>query len=197
MNIVERAKNILFKPSQTWAEIQKEQMSIAEIYLSYVVILAAIPAIAQFIGSAFIGYSVMGMHFRMGIGSALGYAIVSYIFSLIGVYIVALIANALASSFGTEPNLTNAFKAVAFSMTPTWVAGVLHIIPPLSILLILAGLYGIYLFYLGLPLLMNTPKEKGLIYVIVVIVITIVFYMILGFIASSIFIAGPMGRGMM
>jgi len=194
MNIVERVKNILFKPSQTWAEIKNEQISIAEIYLSYVVILASIPAIAQFIGSAFIGYSVMGMHFRMGIGSALGYAIVSYIFSLIGVYIVALIANALASSFGSESNLTNAFKAVAFSMTPIWVAGVLYIIPPLSILVILAGLYGIYLFYLGLPILMNTPKEKGLLYVIVVIVITIIFYIILGFITSALFIAGPMGQ---
>jgi polyferredoxin len=80
MNIVERTKNILLKTSQTCAEIKNEHMIITEIYLSYVVILASIPAIAQFIGSAFIGYSVMGMHFRMGIGSALVYAIVSYIF---------------------------------------------------------------------------------------------------------------------
>jgi len=54
-----------------------------------------------------------------------------------------LIANALASSFGSESNLTNAFKAVAFSMTPTWIAGFLYIIPPLSILVLLAVLYGI------------------------------------------------------
>ena len=105
-----------------------------------------------------------------------------------------MIANALASSFGSESNLTNAFKAVAFSMTPTWIAGVLYIIPPFSILVLLAVLYGIYLFYLGLPLLMNTPKEKGLLYVIVVIVITIIFYIILGFITSALFIAGPMGQ---
>jgi|GEM_PF-2844880 hypothetical protein len=41
---------------------------------------------------------------------------------------------------------------------------------------------------------MNTPKEKGLLYVIVVIVITIIFYIILGFITSALFIAGPMGQ---
>ena len=195
MNIIERAKNIILRPAQTWAEIKDEQMSIGEVYLSYAIILAAIPAIGQFIGNAFIGYSVMGLHFRMGIVSALGYSIVSYVLSLVGIYISALIANALAPSFGSEQNLTNAVKAVAFSMTPSWIAGVLYIIPPLSILAILAGLYGIYLFYLGLPLLMNTPKDKALIYVIIVIVLTIVVYFLIGAITSAIFIAGPVGRG--
>jgi len=194
MNIIERAKNIILRPAQTWAEIKDEQMSIGEVYLSYAIILAAIPAIGQFIGNALVGYSVMGLHFRMGIVSALGYSIVSYVLSLVGIYILALIANALAPSFGSEQNLTNAVKAVAFSMTPSWIAGILYIIPPLSILAILAGLYGIYLFYLGLPLLMNTPKDKALIYVIIVIVLTAVVYLLIGAITSAIFIAGPVGR---
>ncbi len=128
MNIVERAKNIILKPSKTWAEIKEEQMSIGEVYLSYAIILAAIPAIAQFIGNALIGYSVMGITFRMGIVNAFGYSIVFYVLSLVGVYILALIANALAPSFGSEQNLSNAFKAVTFSMTPSWIAGVLYII---------------------------------------------------------------------
>lgn len=196
MNVVERAKNIIFRPSQTWEEIKSEQMSISELYLSYIVILAAIPAVAQFIGSAFIGYSIMGMHYRLGLISALGYSIFSYVMTLLGVYIVALIANALAPKFSSEQNLTNAFKAVTFSMTPTWIAGVLYIIPPLSILVILASIYGIYLFYLGLPLLMNTPKDKTLLYVIVVIVVTIIVYILIGFITSAIFVSGHAIKGM-
>lgn len=197
MNIVERAKNIILKPSKTWAEIKEEQMSIGEVYLSYAIILAAIPAIAQFIGNALIGYSVMGITFRMGIVNAFGYSIVFYVLSLVGVYILALIANALAPSFGSEQNLSNAFKAVTFSMTPSWIAGVLYIIPQLSPLVILAGIYGIYLFYLGLPLLMNTPKDKALVYFIVVIVVTIIVYILIGVITSAIFVSTPAMRGMM
>ncbi len=202
MSIVERAKNIILKPSQTWAEIKNEQVSIGELYLSYAVILAAIPAIAQFIGNALIGYSVMGVTFRIDILTALGYSIVYYVLSLIGLYIMALIANVLAPSFGSEQNLTNAFKAVVFSMTPSWIAGVLYIIPPLSILVILAGIYGIYLFYLGLPLLMNTPKDKALVYFIVVIVLTILVYILLvyiliGVITSAVFVSTFTMRGMM
>lgn len=197
MNVVERAKNIILRPSPTWEEIKDEQVSISELYLSYIIILAAIPAISQFIGGAFVGYSVMGMHYRLGIFNALAYSIVSYVMTLLGVYIVALIANALAPKFSSEQNLINAFKAVTFSMTPSWIAGVLYIIPPLSILVLLAGIYGIYLFYLGLPLLMNTPKDKALVYVIVVIVVTIIVYILIGFITSALFVSAPAIRGMM
>lgn len=197
MNLVERAKGIILSPSDTWAEVKAEQATIGELYRSYAVILAAIPAIAQFIGSSMVGYSFMGTHFRMGIGSALASAIVSYVMSLVGIYIIALIADALAPNFGSQKNITNAFKAVVFSMTPSWVAGILYIFPPLSTLVIIAGIYGIYLFYLGLPLLMETPKEKALGYVIVVIVVTIIVFVIIGVITSSIFMSGPMGRGMM
>lgn len=76
-------------------------------------------------------------------------------------------------------------------------AGVLYIFPPLSILVFIVSLYGIYLFYLGLPLLMETPKEKALGYVIVVIVVTIVVFVIIGIIISAFFMPGPIGRGIM
>lgn len=195
MNIIERAKKIIISPSQTWAEIKHEQMSIAELYLSYAMILALIPAVSQFIGSALVGYSFSGFHFRLGIGTALAYSIVSYVMSLLGIYLVAFIANLLAPSFDSEQNLTNAVKAVTFSMTPSFIAGVLYLIPPLSILVIIPSLYGIYLFYLGLPLLMNTPKNKALVYVIVVMVLTIVVYILIGALTSAIFITKPVIRG--
>lgn len=141
MNVIERAKSIILKPAQTWGEIKDDKITISELYLSYIMILAAIPAFAQFIGNAFIGYSVMGMHYRMGFFNALGYSIASYLMSLFGVYIVAIIANALAPQFDSEQNLTNALKAVAFSMTPSWIAGILYIIPPFSMLVFIAGLF--------------------------------------------------------
>ncbi len=187
MKIIERAKGIILKPSATWAEIKEEQVTIGELYKSYAVILAAIPAIAQFIGSAFIGYSFMGTSFRMDIGASFGSAITSYILSLVGIYIAALIANTLAPSFGSRKNIINAFKAVIYSMTPVWIAGIFYIIPSLSFLVLLAALYGIYLFYLGLPSLMDTPKEKSLRYVIVVIVVTIVFNIAIGVIVGAMF----------
>lgn len=187
MDLVERVKSIILKPSKTWPEIKEEKITISELYTSYAMILAAIPAVAQLIGYGVIGHSALGVHFRWGIGRALGHAILYYVLSLVGVYVVALITDALAPSFGSKKNILNAFKAVIFSMTPGWVGGIFYIIPSLSILTILAGLYGLYLFYLGLPLLMEAPKEKSLGYIIVVIVVTIIVYVIIGTITGAIF----------
>ena len=187
MNLVERAKGIILRPSQTWLEIKEEKTTISELYTSYAVILAAIPAVAQFIGTSMVGYSLMGTHIKLGFGSALGQAITQYVLSLVAIYVVALIADALAPKFNSRKDILNAFKAVVFSMTPAWVGGVFLVIPTLAGLTLLASLYGIYLFYLGLPLLMETPKEKSLIYVIVVIIITFVVNVVVGGIAGAIF----------
>jgi len=187
MNLVEMAKGIILRPSQTWLEIKEEKTTISELYTSYAVILAAIPAVAQFIGTSMVGYSLMGTHIKLGFGSALGQAITQYVLSLVAIYVVALIADALAPKFNSRKDILNAFKAVVFSMTPAWVGGVFLVIPTLAGLTLLASLYGIYLFYLGLPLLMETPKEKSLIYVIVVIIITFVVNVVVGGIAGAIF----------
>lgn len=187
MDLLGRAKSIILKPSQTWIEIKEEKTTISELYTSYAAILAAIPAVAQLIGFGLIGHSVLGTYIRWGIGRAFGHALLFYILSLVGIYVVALITDALAPSFGSKKNILNAFKTVVFSMTPGWVGGIFYIIPPLSILAILAALYGIYLFYLGLPVLMETPKEKSIGYVVIVIVLTFVVNIVIGAIAGAIF----------
>ncbi len=188
MDLVERAKGIILNPSQTWSVIKEEKSTITELYTSYAAILAAIPAVAQLLGYGLIGYSVLGVHYRLGIGSAFGHALLNYILSLVGIYAVALIADALAPRFGSEKNILNAFKAVVYSMTPGWIGGIFHIIPALAVLSLLAALYGIYLFYLGLPLLMNTPKKKSIGYVIAVIVVTFIVNMVIGAITGGIFL---------
>ncbi len=187
MDIVERVKGILFNPSQEWAEIKSEENTIAQLYTSYAIILAAIPAVAQFIGNSIVGVSGFGVHVRWSVGNALGHAIVSYVFSLIGIYIVALIINALAPNFNSQKDTTSAFKLSLYSMTPVWIAGILYIIPALSVLVIIAGIYGIYILYLGLPILMNTPKDKAFIYVLVIIVASVAVYLVIGLIASAFF----------
>ncbi len=113
-------------------------------------ILAAIPAVAQFIGFGLIGrrYPFIGW-VRMGLGTSLLRAVFSYILSLVMVYVFALIINALAPTFASTPNQLNAMKLAVYSMTPGWVAGILYIVPFLEWLVILASLYGLYVLYLG------------------------------------------------
>jgi len=189
MDIVSRAKGIILKPKEEWESIKKEEMSPAQLFTSYAVILAAIPAVASFIGRALIGQRIpfYGWH-RVSIGSAFLYAILFYVFTLASVYVLGIVINALAPTFSSTKNNSNAMKLAVYCMTPYWVAGVLYIIPLLGILVILASLYGIYVLYLGFshPLL-DTPKEKVAGYLIVSIIIMIVLMVIIGVILGAIF----------
>lgn len=192
MALIERVKNILLKPKTEWPVIDAETTDTASLYMGYIIPLAAIGPVAGAIGMSMVGISMpFAGTFRMPLGTALVHAVVSYGLALAMVYVMALIVNALATTFGGKQNLIQALKVMAYAMTAAWVVGILSLIPMLSLLGLLGALYSLYLLYLGLPVLMKTPPEKALAYTIVVIVCGIVISVIIGWI-SSMMLAGSM-----
>ncbi len=192
MDIVERVKAILLKPAETWPVIEQEATDTGRIYKEYLVILAAIPAVAGFIGMSLIGFGGFGMSFRVPILAGLGNMVVGYVLSLVMVYVMALIANALAPTFGGEKNLLNALKLVAYGSTAALVGGIFSLLPALSMLGLVAALYSIYLIYAGIPVLMKAPAGKAAGYTAVLVVCGIVAGLVLA--AASALFGG--GRGM-
>lgn len=190
MNLVERAKGIVMKPRDEWPKINAEAHTVQGLYTQYVMILAAIPAVAAFIGMSFIGFSGFGATYRVPLATGLAQMVLQYLLSLGGVYVMALIIDALAPSFGGEKNFLQAFKVAAFFPTASWLAGIFYLIPMLGILAIVGGLYSLYLLYLGLPLLMKSPEDKAVPYTVVVIIVAIVVMVVIGVI-SSLVVPGP------
>ncbi len=189
MNIIQRVQDILFKPKETWPAIATETDDIPSIYKNYLIYLAAIPAVATFIGMSLIGFGGFGMHFRVPIVSGLVNMVVGFVLSLAMIYVLALIANELAPRFQGEKNLPNAFKLVAYGATAGLVGGIFNLLPSLSMLGLLAALYSIYLLYTGVPVMMKTPLDKSLVYTAVLIVCGIVAGLIVGAV-SAIFTGG-------
>ena len=182
MNLVERAKNILITPKTEWDAIAADATPTQGLIVGYVLPLAAVAAVAAFIGQVFVGVST-GFFGTMRIGLVAG--IVGLVFSLVMavamVFLIGFLADALAPSFGGQKNMNQAVKVAAYSFTPVWVAGILNIIPLLGILVMLAGLYAIYLLYLGLPKLMKAPQEKAAGYTVVLVLVSIVVWVVVGF----------------
>jgi hypothetical protein len=176
MALVDRVKNILLSPRTEWQVIDAEPATVGSLYAGYIAPLAAIPAICSAIGMALVGVSIpfVGGRIRVPIGDAIMRAVVMYVLMLVGTYILALVVDALAPSFGGTKNQIQALKVVAYSYTASWVAGILSLIPALGIIGVLAALYGLYLLYLGLPVLMKAPEEKAISYTLVVIIVGII-----------------------
>src|SRR5437763_6447900 len=99
MSLIERVQSILLRPKQTWPVIAAEPADVATIYSRYLVILAAIPALCGFIGWTLVGAGAFGVSFKMPIATGLFQMVVGYVLSLVVVYVLALIVNALARTF--------------------------------------------------------------------------------------------------
>ena len=110
MAIVDRVRNICVDPGREWSVIEHEPTPPGQIVSGYLAPLAALGAVAGFIGGTVVGASVP-------------------------------FVGTVRQSFG---------------------AG------------LVAALYGLYLLYLGLPVLMKAPREKAIAYTAVVVICTIV-----------------------
>ena len=195
MNLVDRVKNIIMTPKTEWPVIAAEEPNPTALLTGYVIPLAAVPAIATVIGTGLIG-GPFGASLTFGIGSA----VVSFIASVLGVYLTALVMDYLAPNFGSQKSFGRAMQTVAYSYTPAWVGGILGILPAIAWLGTFAGLYGLYIMYLGLPHTMKTPEDKTIVYMVVTIIILIVIYAVLAAILGGIMVAilgfGAMGSMM-
>lgn len=181
-NIVQRVINIMTKPKNEWQVIVNEKPDKMKLLFGYVMILALIPAVVSFINYAFIiGY--------YSIGYAVTQAAISFILTLIVIYLTSFIIDALASSFDSEKNFDKSFQLVCYAYTPGWLASILGIIPGINIVASLIGFgYMIYLFLTGMPLLKKTPDDKATAYTIITILLLIAIYAIINALLGFIFL---------
>jgi hypothetical protein len=195
MDLVSRAKGILLKPNEEWAKIKGEELTPAQLFTNYAIILAAVPAVAQFLGRILMGGARVPFTGRSIMGRSFFYSVFYYIALLALAYLLGFIINALAPSFSSKQNLANAMKLAVFSMTPVWLAGILYILPFLGLLVYLAMFYSYFLLYLGFDAsLMETPKDKVVGYFVISAVAAVVIYIVAMTLVWGVFWGGTLFR---
>jgi hypothetical protein len=186
MALVDRVRNVCLNPASEWAVIEPENTPPSQLVVSYLVPLAVLDAVAGFIGSTLFaamlpfGRTVVGGVVAGFVGACLG-----FVMTIIGCFVMAFIINALAPTFGGRQDSTQAFKVAVYSYTPVLVAGILRILPIIGTLVsIVAGFYSLYVLYLGLPVLMKSPRDKAVGYTVVVIVAAIVLWFVISMVLA-------------
>jgi hypothetical protein len=187
--LIARVIGILTRPKAEWDVIAPEAATTQGLMLGYAAILAALPAIAGAV-HGLMPHCLFGVCYTPNPVFVIIGAVVSYVISVIGVFVVGIIIDALAPSFGGEKNPVQATKVAVYSWTAAWLAGIFVIVPWVGFLLSLLGLYSLYLLYTGIPKLMKSPEDKSLIYTVVVIALAVVVFVIGGAIAGAV---GGMG----
>jgi Yip1 domain len=175
MDIVARAKGLILRPREEWYAIGAESADLRGLFTSYAMPMAAIPAVAGFVGGALVT-GMMGAAFgipRIGIGVLLLHSISAYLLGLAGVWVLGKIVQALAPRFGGRGDEVAAMKLAVYSPTAAWLAGIFAAIPPLGILGVL-GLYSLYILHQGAPVIVGVSQDSALGFTVLVVVCALV-----------------------
>jgi uncharacterized protein YqgC (DUF456 family) len=185
-SMIGRAKALILRPLETWDTIDQEEATVEGLYKTWVIPLAAIPAVCGAVRNiGFGGSHLFGVDLRPSIGWIVGQTLVGYVLTLVAVFLLAVVVDHLAITFGGVRSRTQAFKLGAYAATPGWVAGIFLLLPAVGGLLAAFGaLYGLYLLYLGLPTLMRSDPERTVPYFVAALGATIVLLIVIGGLTS-------------
>ncbi len=153
-----RLQEVISDPLGTWAKVKAEPSEVKQLYLQYLIVMAIVPGLCTFIGLALFG----PMPFGAGIKMFLWHVVMT----LGGAYLFAMLISAITPTFGGAASVGDALKLLVYSQMPAAAATVLTIIPISFLLLIiwlvvlLAAFYGLYIFWLGIPIILNVPEER-------------------------------------
>jgi hypothetical protein len=204
MSIVARAKNIILKPTDEWNVIAGEPATVGGLFTGYAMILAAIPLAAGIIFTGALGINAAslggmgGGAMEMGFGVIAAMSVVGYVLSLVTLFLMSFLVNAVSPSFNGKSDMVQSTKLMTYASTPTWVAGLVGWIPILGGLISFAAIaYVVYLIYLGLQPVLGVPKEKVAGFTVVIVLIYVVLTVIISGILIGIALSTLLGSGMM
>lgn len=178
---------LLTNPQREWKAIRKERGTIGRCYGSHVVILAAVPAVAGYIGTTYVGWSVAREAHRLTPQSALQISLLFYLTMLVAVFIVGKLIQWMGQTYGARQTLSQSVALAAYTATPLFLFGIMLVYPKLWLILLL-GLpvlaYSVYLLYSGVSVMMGISKERGFLFASAVMAVGLV--MLVGVLAATV-----------
>lgn len=175
--LLARVTALLRSPAAEWRAIAAEPATPLSLVSGYIVPLAAIGAVAMFISDVAFGEPVPLLgRVRADPATGLAAALLLLAFKVIAVFAVAALVDALAPSFGGQRDRLRALKLTTYSHTPFWLAGFTNLLPGLQPLLLLGAAYGVYLAFVGLPVMMRCDRSRTLRYAIVAATCALMFF---------------------
>jgi len=186
--IFSRARNLIINPKTEWVQIQSEMETKDMVVKNYAVPFILLMTVCSVLGSV-----IMVSNFGYAIVKAIGI----FGFTYAGMYVSALIINELTTSFNSKKNIDTTFKLVVYSYTAYFIVlSIVYLFPPLSLLSVF-GLFSVYLFWEGSTILLETPEDNKIGFVVVSSLVIAGVFTLLHFILEGILTALFAGKLLM
>ncbi|NQU84177.1 MAG: YIP1 family protein [Mariniphaga sp.] len=181
-NIFNTIRELIFSPVKFWLGQKNRQQGQWQLLGGYYFLLVIITAIAVFIGAWF-----NSAHFY--IGFALLKSLREILLFTLLYFISIFLFNQLIPAYGGEKNLQAVRKLVVYSLTPYLLISVISGLFPALYIINIAGLYGVYIFWIGVRVLLNIPERKQPGFILISVLLCLFVFGILSVLLWKIFVA--------
>ena len=177
--MIQHTFGLLVRPATQWRTIAALPESTLNTLLLYPCILALLPAVAWYFGTTQIGWSVGddGEPIRLTRESARVICILFYLTMIACVSIIGYFIHWMAATYGAQTTVTRGIVTAGLIATPLFIAGLVGFYPILwldMLIGVVAVCWAVYLMYLGIPIMMNIPEERGFLFSSAVLAIAMV-----------------------
>ena len=162
------AFGLLARPSAAWAAIHDRRYGVTHSLIAHTALFALIPAIAGYIGTTRTGWQIgAGDAVRLTEESAARIAVLYYVAMVAATFSVAWVIHWMSRTYGASQPLGQCYALATYTATPLFLVGLLHL-QPILWLNLLVGLpvlgYTVFIFYTGVPAMMEIPPERGFLF---------------------------------
>lgn len=174
------AIGLMVKPSSQWRSVAGLSDSTIKTLLLYPCIMAILPAAAWYYGTTKIGWSVGdGDAIKLTADSALSIVILFYLTMVATIAVIGYFIHWMSETYGANSSLARGIAIASLTATPLFLAGAVGFYPVLWLDMLIgvaAVCWAVYLLYLGIPIVMDIPEERGFLFSSAVIAICLVLF---------------------
>ena len=159
---------VMLSPRSTWESIREQDDSVLATYLKFVIPIALLPTIAWYYGSVEVGWQLGDRVIKLTSTSAMQIMALFYLAMLIGTGLLGCMVHWMSETY--EANTSTVRKGIqiaAYTLTPLFICGATGFYPVLWLDILLgcaAAAYAVYLLYIGVPIVMKIPEERGFLF---------------------------------
>ena len=167
--MIQHTYGLLVKPSAQWRTVADLPESSLNTLILYPCIMAILPAVAWFYGTSQVGWTVGddGNTIKLTLASARLISILFYFAMVTCIAAIGYFIHWMASTYGSQSSVAKGMAIAGLMATPLYLAGLVGFYPLLWVDLlvgVIAICWSVYLMYLGIPIVMNIPKERGFLF---------------------------------
>jgi len=174
-----RTKYFIINPGKAWEVVHREERPMKFVRGSFFLPLIILVSVSAFLGSMFfINTTLKPMYSVLA-------AITTFLFLYLGVYGSAFAVREIMRFLGLGHDFLVAFKLVAYSMAPIFLSLTVSRLFESLLFINVLGLYGLYIFWIGMEAMVNPPDQKKVPMIITTVVAMLIIFLLLHVLLSK------------